>query len=85
MFEPHNLVLELLNQCRRDKRESTVNVSASLFNISGAIPKFQSLASPQSTTSVVTVTKDVKLKVKSFIREVQFKSCKLNLKLESKM
>ena len=49
VFEPHNLVLELLNQFQRDKRKSAVNVScttsASLLNISGAIPKFPSLES----------------------------------------
>ena len=59
--------------------------SANLLNISAAIPKFPSLASPQSTTSVVTVAKDTKLKVKSFMQEVQFVSCKLNLKLGSRM
>ena len=74
VFEPHDLVLELLNQFRRDKRESNVNVScttsASLLKSSAAIPKFPSLKSPQSITPVVSVTKDTKLKVKSFMREV---------------
>lgn len=74
VFEPHDLVLELLNQFRRDKRESNVNVScttsASLLKSSAAIPKFPSLKSPQSITPVASVTKDTKLKVKPFMREV---------------
>ena len=49
--------------------------SDSLLDISVAIPKFPSLASPQSTTSVVTVSKETKSQVKLF----------MDLKLESQM
>ena len=84
MLEPHNLVLELLNQFRRDKRKKK-HISPVTPLPVFSIPEFPRLASPQSTTSVVTVTKDTKLKVKSFMREVQFKSCELNLKLKSRM
>ena len=73
MIEPRNPVLELHYQFPRDKRESTVNVfcatSATVLNISVSEPWEPSVN--YISASVVTVTKDTKLKVKSFMPNVQ--------------